>query len=100
MALQITGEAGKISERPVTWEGGSFTERTVSVRDWGSTDYVTLGKNFAHDDIPAEGERVVLLIAERLYVNKAGAARCQLIATGRDRDAEAKLFARAAVKAV
>lgn len=93
MSKLITGRVEKVLVRDRTWpDGEKFKETTLAVADWGSTEYVQLGRSFPADQVPAEGDEIALDVYARTYVNKDGKAGCAFNSTGRNAEVEAKLF--------
>lgn len=103
MSLLVAGEVERVSERPVTFgDGTSFIEQTIIIKDWGSTLFCTVGRNF-EGAVPAARERIVLEVVQRPYVRKnsnppeAGVA---LTAVRRNTEAEGQLFGTGSPRAV
>jgi len=101
--LVVTGTVERVNERQAGTPGGrQWTERTVVVSNWGSKEYVVLGRELNESGWePTPGETVALEVSVRAYVRKDGtprpshehAAGWGLTATRRDRELEAALAA-------
>ena len=98
--LLITGKVESIQEREAGTPGNTWIERTIVVRDWGHTLYVTAGRELVDSGLPAEGDSVALEVAVRPYVNKrTNEPGHGFTAFRRNADAESKLFGAAGLRA-
>lgn len=93
--LLITGEVERVTEREAGQPGNTWIERTLVVRDWGQTLYVTVGRELADVGVPEVGERVALDVSVRTYVSKkTGEAGHSFTAFRRNAEVESRLFAK------
>lgn len=82
--LTLSGRVQRVSTRDVpggaTWQ--PFVETTLTVADWGSTQYVKLGSRF-EGEVPSEGDDVVLKVIVKPYVTREGSrAGFELVGVG------------------
>ena len=70
MTQLVTGKAGKLRTREAGNPGNTWTEETLPVVGWGSTQYVKVSKDL-HEELPAEGEDVAIEVSVNTYVTKA-----------------------------
>lgn len=101
MTLLVTGEVDRIQEREAGLPGNTWIEKTIVVRDWGQTLFVTVGRQMDEDGaVPSVGERVALDVSVRSYVSKkTGEAGHGYTAHRRNSEAEAVLFGSSALRA-
>lgn len=89
MSLLITGEVERITEREAGVPGNTWVERTLVLKDWGQTLYVTAGRELSESGLPAVGDKVALEASVRAYVKK-GQTEAGFGFTGHRRNAEAE----------
>lgn len=100
MSLLVTGEIEHIIDRPVSFDGKSWTEHTLVVKDWGATLYLVASREMNEAGLPDPGSKVALEAGVRAYNRKDGGAGYGLTAIRRNAEAEKALYGVASVGAV
>lgn len=90
--LLITGTVDRIQEREAGQPGNTWIEKTLVVRDWGQTLYVTAARELVEAGLPQPGDQVALDCSVRAYVNREGKAGHGFSAFRRNSEAEGRLF--------